>query len=246
MLIGGFIITGPSGSTKTVVIRGLGPSLNVNGTPITGRLSDPSIELHRPDGSIVTNDNWRDAANAGEIPVILQPSDEREAVILTTLAPGAYSAIVKGAHDETGVGLVEVYDLEQGSPAKLANISTRGLVQTGDNVMIGGFIITGPSGSTTRVILRGLGPSLRVNGVPVPGRLADPLIELHQPDGSIVTNDNWRDAANGGQIPVELQPTDDREAAILATLAPGAYTAIVQGAHGETGVALVEAYQLDP
>jgi len=246
VLIGGFIITGPSGSTKTVVIRGLGPSLNVNGVPVPERLPDPLIALHQPDGSVVTNDNWREALNAGGIPANLQPNDDRESVILTTLAPGAYTVIVQGAHGETGVALVEAYDLEESSPAKVANISTRGFVQTGDNVMIGGFIVTGPSGSTTRVVMRALGPSLNVNGVPVPARLTDPLIELHQPDGSIVTNDNWRDAVNGGQIPTNLQPTDDRESAILTTLAPGAYTAIVQGAHGETGVALVEAYQLDP
>jgi hypothetical protein len=112
--------------------------------------------------------------------------------------------------------------------------------------MIGGFIITGQNGSTTRVVLRGIGPSLNVNGVPVAARLTDPLIELHQPGGGVVTNDNWRDAANAADIPVTLQPSDDREAAVLATLAPGAYTVIVKGTHGETGVGLVEAYQLDP
>ena len=245
VLIGGFIITGPSGFTKTVVIRGIGPSLNVNGVPVPARLTDPLIELHKPDGSIVANDNWREATNAGSIPLNLQPGDDRESAIMTTLAPGAYTAIVRGAHGETGVGLIEAYDLEQGSPMKMANISTRGFVQTDDNVMIGGFIITGPSGSTTRVVMRGLGPSLNVNGVPVPGKLTDPLIELHASDGTVVTNDNWRDAANAGVIPVNLQPSDDREAAILATLAPGGYTVIVKGAHGETGVALVEAYQLD-
>ena len=245
VLIGGFIITGSSGSTKTVVIRGIGPSLNVNGIPVAARLTDPLIELHKPDGSIVTNDNWRDAANAGGIPFNLQPSDNREAAILTMLAPGDYTVIVKGAQGETGVGLVEAYDLEQASPAKLANISTRGFVQTGDDVMIGGFIITGPSGSTIRVVMRGIGPSLSVNGVPVPGKLADPLIELHKPDGSTLANDNWRDAANAGTIPASLQPVDDRESAILTTLAPGPYTVIVKGAHGETGIGLVEAFQLD-
>jgi hypothetical protein len=111
--------------------------------------------------------------------------------------------------------------------------------------MIGGFIITGPDTSTTRVVVRGIGPSLNVNGVPVPGRLTDPLIELHQPDGTVLTNDNWRAAGNAGGIPLNLQPVDDREAAILATLAPGAYTVIVKGSHGETGVALVEAFQLN-
>ena len=245
VLIGGFIITGASGSTKKVAIRGIGPSLNINGVPVPGRLADPLIELHKPDGSIVTNDNWRDARNAGEIPANLQPGDDRESVILTTLAPGGYTVIVKGANGETGVGLVEAFDLEQASPTKLANISTRGFVQTGDNVMIGGFIITGSSDSSTRVVMRGIGPSLNVNGVPVPGKLADPLIELHKPDGTTITNDNWRDAANAGAIPVDLQPVDDRESAILTTLAPGAYTVIVKGAHGETGVGLVEAFQLD-
>jgi len=212
---------------------------------VPGRLTDPLIELHKPDGSTVTNDNWRDAPNASDIPVNLQPTDNRESVILTTLAPGGYTVIVKGAHGETGIGLVEAYDLDSASPAKLPNISTRGFVQTGDNVMIGGFIITGPNGSTTRIVMRGIGPSLNVNGVPVPGRITDPFIELHKPDGTTVTNDDWRDAANAGDIPTNLQPTDDHESAILTTLAPGAYTVIVKGTHGETGVGLVEAYQLD-
>ena len=245
VLIGGFIITGASGSTKLVAIRGLGPSLNVNGVPIPGRLADPSIELHKPDGSTVTNDNWRNAPNAGNVPPALQPTDDRESVILTTLTPGGYTVIVKGAQDGTGVGLVEAYDLEEDSPAKLANISTRGFVQTGDNVMIGGFILRGPSGSSRKVVVRGLGPSLNVNGVPIPGRLSDPLIELHHPDGSVVTNDNWRAAANAGDIPPNLQATDDRESIILTTLSPGGYTVIVKGARGETGVGLVEAFQLD-
>lgn len=245
VLIGGFIINGPSGVPKKVMLRGIAPSLNVNGVPVPGRLSDPLLELHKPDGTIVTNDNWVEAANAFDIPADFRPTDNRESVIVASLLPGAYTVLLKGAHGETGVGLVEAYDLEGASAAKLANISTRGLVQSGDSVMIGGFIVTGAPDSAKRVMLRGIGPSLNVNGVPVSGRISDPLLELHKPDGSIETNDNWRDAANVAQIPDGFQPTDDRESVIVTTLAPGAYTVIMRGAHGETGVGLVEAYQMD-
>ena len=181
----------------------------------------------------------------GEIPNSLRPSDDRESVIVTTIPPGAYTVITKGAHGETGVGLVEAYDLTPPSLAELANISTRGFVQTGDNVLIGGFIVTGPTGSTKTVAIRGSGPSLSVSGVPVRGRLADPIIELHKPDGSTVTNDNWKDAQNADKIPAVLQPSDDRESVILTTLAPGDYTVIVKGVDGETGVGLFEVYGLD-
>ncbi|MGI8436883.1 MAG: InlB B-repeat-containing protein, partial [Chthoniobacterales bacterium] len=246
VMIGGFIITGGSGSTKKVAIRGLGPSLNVNGTPVPGRMSDPLMELHLPDGSVVTNDNWRDAPNLGEFPNNLLLGDDRESMIVATLAPGGYTVIVKGAHGETGVGLVEVYDLDQESSAKLANISTRGFVQTNDNVMIGGFIVTGDAGSTKKVIVRALGPSLNVGGVPVAGRMADPTLELFDGNGtSLGFNDNWRSNQEAEINLTGLPPPNDAEPAIIATLPPGGTTAIVRGKDNSTGVALVEVYALD-
>jgi hypothetical protein len=140
VLIAGFIITGPTGSTKTVLIRGIGPSLANAG--VAGPLSDPLLGLHEEDGTVVVNDNWQQG-DTSKIPNGFAPSDPRESVIVATLAPGNYSAVVKGAHGEPGVALVEVYDLNSGSTAQLANIATRGFVQTGDNVLIGGFIVGG-------------------------------------------------------------------------------------------------------
>jgi hypothetical protein len=233
VLIGGFIIAGPACSTKQIVLRGLGPSTGVN-----GYLEDPYIELHKPDGSVVANDDWGQAPNANEIPAYLRPAHESESAILTSLEPGAYTLIVRGVSKGTGVGLFEAYDLEPTSSLKLANVSTRGFVQTGDDVMIGGFILTG---APSRVVLRGLGPS-----IPLGETLPDPLIELRDANGAIVViNDNWMDASNYNDIPVNLRPGDIHESAILRTLAPGAYTVILKGAHGETGIGLFEAYPLD-
>ena len=241
VLIGGFIISGPAGSTKTVLIRGIGPSLANFGVP--GTIPDPLLELHKPDGSVVTNDNWGDAPNAGEIPAGFAPGNSLESAIYTTLGPGAYTAILKGAHGETGVGLAEVYDFETASTAKLANIATRGFVSTGDNVMIGGFIV-GATG-TARVIVRALGPS-----IPVAGALGDPTLELHDGSGTLVdSNDNWKTRPDGSSQQAEVEattipPTNDLESAIVQSLAPGAYTAIVRGKNDTTGVGLVEVYNL--
>jgi hypothetical protein len=161
-----------------------------------------------------------------------------------SLAPGAYTAIVRGVNNTTGVGLVEAYDLDRTVDSKLANISTRGLVQTGADVLIGGFIVLGDSAQ--KVIVRAIGPSLANANPPVLGALADPTLELHNPDGSLLaSNDNWMDAPNKQEIiDSTVPPTDPAESAILATLPPGAYTAIVQGVNGTTGIALVEVYAL--
>ena len=161
------------------------------------------------------------------------------------LSPGAYTAIVSGVNNTTGVGLVEAYDLDPTVDSQLDNISTRGLVQTGDDVLIGGFIILGAD--MQRVIVRAIGPSLANGNPPVPGALADPTLELHNPDGSILaSNDNWRDTQEAEIIATMIPPTDDAEAAIVATLPPNGYTAIVRGVNDTTGVALVEIYALAP
>ena len=155
-----------------------------------------------------------------------------------TLSPGAYTAIVSGVNGTSGLGLVEVYDLDPTVDSKLANISTRGFVQTGDDVMIGGLIIL--SDNPNKIILRAIGPSL-----PIAGVLADPMLELHNSDGDLIfSNDNWKSDQQEDIMATGLQPTNDKESAILATLDPGAYTAILRGVNNTTGVALVEVYDL--
>ena len=235
-LIGGFIITGSA--PKRVIIRALGPSLEARG--IAGGLADPTLELFRPDGSEFNN-NWRDSQEGAIIATTIAPSDNREAAIVATLEPGvAYTAVVRGVDDTTGVGLVEVYDLDAAAPSTLANISTRGLVQTGENVMIGGLIIGGDQ--PAKVLIRAIGPSLGAAGVE--GALQDPTLELYTAQGAVITNDDWRATQEGEIIATTVPPGDSREAAILATLPPGNYTAIVRGKNDTRGVALVEAYNL--
>jgi sugar lactone lactonase YvrE len=244
VLIAGFIITGPANSTKQVMIRGLGPSLSGVGTA----LSDPLLELRGPNSLLVINDNWQQAANASEIPAAFQPKDSREAVIVATLTVGpdgfsSYTAVVRGAKGETGVGLVEAYDLSPASN-QLANISTRGFVGQGDNVMIAGFILGGQLGS--KIMIRGLGPS-----VPVNGKLADPTLAIYDKNGTKITsNDDWKkvDGTGASQeaaiVATKIPPSSDLESAVLADLAPGAYTAILSGKDAGTGIGLIEVYNL--
>jgi Matrixin/WD40-like Beta Propeller Repeat len=233
-MVGGFIISGTD--AKKVLIRGLGPSL-----PLTGALSDPVLDLYDSSGTLIaTNDDWiSDRLNilASAIP----PTSEREAAILTTLMPGAYTAVVRDVTGQPGLGLVEIYDLDP-DHSVVANISTRGKVETDDNVMIGGFIIGGAA--NTDILVRAIGPSLAAYGIQAP--LADPVLELHDQYGDIVaTNDNWRSTQQSDIIATGIPPTDDNESAIVATLYSGSYTAIVRGQNATIGVALVEVYNLD-
>jgi hypothetical protein len=234
VLIGGFIITGSQ--AKKVMVRAIGPSL-----PLAGVLANPTLELHGGAGALISsNDNWMDAPNKQEIiDSTIPPTNDLESAILMSLDPGLYTAIVSGVNDTTGIALVEVYDLDPGVDSILANISTRGLVQTGDDVMIGGIIILGTDAQD--VLLRVIGPSL-----PLTGALAGPTRELHDKDGlTIASNDDWRSDQEAEIIATTIPPADDAESAILMTLAPDAYTAIVRGKDNTTGIALVEAYQLD-
>jgi hypothetical protein len=239
VLIGGFIITG--NDPKEVILRAIGPSLAPFG--ISDPLADPVLELHGSDGSLITmNDNWKDTQQSEIEASGLQPQNDLESAIIATLDPGTYTAIVSGKDGQAGVGLVEGYDLDQAADSQLANISTRGFVETGTNVMIGGFILGGEAGNAN-VLVRALGPSLTPLGVT--GALADPTLELHDANGALIgSNDNWKDAQQSEIEATGLQPSNDLEAAIFETLAPGAYTAIVAGNGELTGVALVEVYRL--
>jgi hypothetical protein len=243
VLIGGFIITGTD--AKKVIIRGIGPSLSNFG--LANVLADPTLELHDNTGAtIATNDNWQDDANQKtQIEASgLAPSNELESAIVTTLQPGAYTAILQGKNGGTGIGLVEVFDLDQAANSKLSNISTRGFVDTNDNVMIGGFIIGGRNGGVAKVLVRAIGPSLSDFGVT--GALQDPTVELHDGNGTILaSNDNWKDSQEAEVKATGIVPESDFESAIVATLMPGSYTAIVRGKNNTTGVALVEVYDLE-
>ena len=238
VLIGGFIITG--NDPKELVLRAIGPSLG--GFGIADPLADPVLELHASDGSlIIMNDNWKDTQQAEIEASGFQPQNDLESAIISTLDPGSYTAVVSGKDGGTGVGLVEGYDLDQAVDSQLGNISTRGFVETGTNVMIGGFILGGETGNAN-VVVRALGPSLTAFGVT--GALADPTLELHDQNGALVqSNDNWKETQQTEIEATDLQPTNDLESAIFETLAPGAYTAIVAGKDDLTGVGLVEVYR---
>jgi plastocyanin/D-arabinose 5-phosphate isomerase GutQ len=240
VMIGGLIITG-SGQKK-VIVRAIGPSLVNHG--ITNPLQNPTLELHDHTGAVIaSNDNWMNAPNRQEIINSgLAPSNNLESAILTSLNPGAYTAIVRGVTNGTGIALVEAYDLDLTAGSKLGNISTRALVQTGNNVMIGGLIITGTG--QKNVIARAIGPSLAQHGITNP--LLDPTLELHNGNGAVIaSNDNWRDSQQAEIQATGLAPTDDRESAIVRSLTPGNYTAIVRGKNNTIGVALVEVYGLN-
>ena len=240
-MIGGFIVTG--NDAKTVVLRGMGPSLANAG--LSSVLADPVLELHGPNGAVILqNDNWRDTQESQIQGTVFQPTDDREAVIIATLQPGAYTGILTGKKQTTGVGLVEFYDISQAADSQLGNLSTRGLVQTSNNVMIGGFILGGDSGST-RVAIRGIGPSLSQSGLS--NVLANPTLELHNSNGAIlVSNDNWGDdpASAAALSANNLALQNNLESGIFTTLFPGAYTAILAGKNGGTGIGLVEVYNL--
>jgi N-acetylneuraminic acid mutarotase len=256
VMIGGLIVQGTQ--PKRVIVRAIGPELTQFGVP--NPLADPTLELHDSTGALIaSNDNWQttiiggiitadqvaDIQNSGHA-----PGDPRESAIIANLPPGNYTAIVRGVNSTTGVALVEVYDLSPNNGSILGNISTRDFVQTGDDVMIGGFIVQGTQ--PKRVIVRAIGPELTPFGVP--NALADPTLELHDGTGALIaSNDNWQTTIIGGIITADQvadiqnsghAPGDPRESAIIANLPPGNYTAIVRGVNNTTGVALVEVYDL--
>ena len=257
VMIGGFIVQGTG--TKRVIIRAIGPELGQYGVP--NPLADPTLELHDSNGAtIASNDDWQhtiiggiitqdqvqDIMNSG-----LAPGDASESAIIADLAPGSYTAIVRGVNNTIGVALAEAYNLSTNTDSILHNISTRSFVQTGDNVIIGGFFVQGST--PRRVIIRAIGPELGQYGVQDP--LANPTLELHDGTGALIArNDDWRTTIIGGIITQDqvqdiinsgLAPGDPNESAIIADLPVGNYTAIVRGVNNTTGVALAEVYDLN-
>lgn len=243
-MIGGFIITGTA--PKKVMLRAIGPSLS-----IPGGLADPTLELHLPRG-VVTNDNWKINDQTGQSQeaeiqsTSIPPSSDLESAIVQTLAPGSYTAIVRGKDGGQGTAVVEAYDLDQTAPAQLANISTRGFVDQEDNVMIGGFILGPGDAGQGEILVRAIGPSLPLNGT-----LSDPTLTVYNGEGfKLASNDNWKVRGSTGETQeaeiraTTIPPTNSLESALLMMLPPGNYTAIVAGNGGATGTALVEVYNL--
>ena len=234
-LIGGFIITGSD--PKPLIIRGIGPSL----TGIQGVLANPTLELFDSNQVLLgSNDDW--TTNRAEVEgTTIPPSNDLESAIVTTLAPGNYTAVLRGQNNGIGVGVVEVYDLNAAANSTLANISSRGFVDTGDNAMIGGFIVGGGS-SETRVLIRGIGPSLASF---FPNALENPTLELRNADGSLIReNDDWRDSQEAEIQGTTIPPSNNLESGIVASVGNGNYTAILRGKDNTTGVAVVEVYNL--
>jgi hypothetical protein len=230
---------------KRVIIRAIGPSLAGFGVP--GALVDPTLELFQGNTILFTNDDWRNSGQQAEIATSgLAPSHNAESAIIWTLTPGQnYTAVVRGKNGQTGIGVVEAFDLEQATVSKLADISTRGFVDVDDNVMIAGLIAGPGNGTSLKVLVRALGPTLSDFGVP--GALANPTLDLVNSSGTVIrSNDNWKDDPQQ-RAAIEaagLAPSHDEEAALVETVAPGAYTAVVRGNGRATGVGLVEAYNI--
>jgi hypothetical protein len=237
--IGGFIISGSA--PKHVLLRAIGPSI----TGLPGVLANPVLELHGPAGfATVTNNNWQDdPVQAAAIQATgLAPTNDLESAIDAILPPGAYTGVVSGNGGTSGIGLVEVYDLSQAVASKLANISTRALVGTGNDIVIAGFILGNSSGGT-RIVLRGIGGSLTLFGVP--NALANPTLELRNSSGALLaSNDDWQsDPAQAAELTAAgLAPTNASESGIAITLGPGQYTALLAGQGNTTGVGVIEVY----
>lgn len=243
VLIGGMIAQGTAG--KKVIIRAIGPTLTDFGLP--GALPDPTLELFQGNTSVATNDDWRNSPNQAEIQNSgLAPAKDAESAIIWTLAPNqAYTAVVRGKNGQFGLAVVDAFDLDQAAAFKLANISTRGFVGLNDNAMIAGVIV-GPTGAgSINVLVRALGPTLSNFGVA--GALTNPTVDLVNASGTVIrSNDDWKtDPSQMALIQAaNLTPQYDAEAALVQALPPGAYTAVVRGASGTTGVGLVEAYNI--
>jgi hypothetical protein len=242
--IGGFIVTGTV--PKPVIVRAIGPSLASFGIPNV--MADPVLELHGLNGfTTITNNDWRDTQEAAIQATGIPPTNDLESAIVATLSPGAYTAVLRGNGDTSGVALVEVYDLDMSANSKLANISTRAFVSTGDNIVIAGFLLSETGPALDKIIVRGTGPSLASDILPQSAVLADPTLELRDGNGTLlVANNDWQDnpVQAAEIIAAGLAPTNDLEAAVSVTLPPGLYTALLAGRHNGLGIGLVEIYDI--
>lgn len=245
MLIGGFIVTGTA--PTRVLLRAIGPSLASDGAPIAGRLIDPTLELYDADGALIaSNDDWKQSQQDEIEATGAPPNDERESAIVRLLEPGSYTAILNGKNGESGIALSETFDLTNGPNTQVANLSTRGFVDTGDNVLIGGFIIGSGDVGAADVVMRAIAPSLRSRGVP--DALADPAMELRDSNGDLLAaNNDWQETQKSEIEQSGLAPSDTAESAIRRAMPPGSYTVIISGNDpAMTGTALVELYNLAP
>jgi hypothetical protein len=245
--IAGYIIVGPQGIP--VLVRGIGPSLTAKGVP--GALQDPVIELYQGNTLLKTNDNWKvddQTGNSQEQTILntgLPPTDDREAAIWLPLYNGTYTVVLRGKNNTTGVGVIEIYDLSSDArDAALGNISGRAFVDTGDNALFAGFISGAGGGAPSRIVVRGIGPSLTAAGVP--GALQDPILNVFNSNGAVVaSNDDWKTGLQQSEIEATgLAPSNDREAAIVGSFPAGNYSAIVRGKNNSTGVGLVEIFHV--
>lgn len=237
--IAGFIVTGSV--PKKVIIRGVGPSL---AGFVSNPMPNPTLQLNRDNTVLTNNDNWADTQQTEIQNSGLAPTNNFESAIIRTLDPGSYTAILRDKNNAPGIGVVQVYDLDTAADSKLANISTRAFIEPGDDVLFAG-IIGGGNGSQPKVLINARGPSLAPFGVS--NAIPDPLLELHDKNGALVTsNDDWQSDQKDAIAATGVGPTDPKESALLATLLPGeGYTAVIKEAHGASGVALVEVYQLE-
>jgi hypothetical protein len=225
------------------MLRALGPSLEVSNKPLPGRLFNPTLELYHKGSLVYSNDDWVTSPQKAQIEASgFAPKNIREPAIIATLPPGPYTAIIRGKFNTTGIALGEIYALSQKNDSELINLSARGLVLTGDGVLIDGLVIGGKT--SKEILLRAIGPELHALGVS--GELRNPMLDLYDANGTLMRrNDNWHTAPNLSKIETSgLAPTNNYESAILVTLTPGRYTAIVRGVNGGTGVALAEVYMM--
>jgi hypothetical protein len=235
-MVGGFILQGTQ--PQQILIKGIGPSLS---GVLSGVLSDPELTLHRNGSEIARNDDWEIGVETSRIRALNPPADAKEPALLVTLDPGVYTATVSGKNGGTGIGMIEINVIGD-SASTLVNLSTRGQINAGDGAMVGGFVLQGTE--SKQVLIKGVGPVL--TAADITGALSDPQLVLHAGGVEIARNDDWRDSAQSAQISAtRLQPANDKEPAILATLSPGAYTATVSGGNGATGIGMVEVYVVE-
>lgn len=247
-LIEGFIVEGTAGSSKKILVRAIGPSLGQFG--VADALANPTLEIHDSSGALVAmNNDWKTTQTGGLVTGDqsadlgasgVAPTNDVESAVIVALEPGSYTAVVRGAGNATGTGVVDAFDIDPGSSARIANIATRGLVQPNDKLMIAGFIV---QYGAVKVVVRAVGPSLTEFGIS--NALPDTTLQLRDQNGAIVLeNDDWKTSQQAELENIGLQPSNDKEAALVATIQPGQYTAQVRGKGNDSGIGVVQVYFL--